>query len=80
MKQEFWIIEHRKILEQMGIKWVVGSGGTFEFVADKIKRSPRIIQKIGLEGLWRLISEPKWFRVKRLLVSLLIFKYIWRKK
>lgn len=77
LKQEFWIEEHRDILEDMGISWVIGSGGTFEFVAGKIKRSPNIIQKIGLEGLWRLLSEPKLFRFKRLLVSLLIFKYIW---
>lgn len=79
IKQEFWIEEHKKTLEELGIKWIVGSGGTFEFVAGKIKRSPQIIQRIGLEGLWRLLTEPKWFRVKRLLVSLLIFKYIWSK-
>jgi len=78
MKQEFWIEENKKVLKQLGIKWIIGSGGTFEFVAGKIKRSPKIIQQIGLEGVWRLFSEPKWFRVKRLLVSLLIFKYIWR--
>jgi len=77
MKQEFWIEEHKTVLEDIGIKYIIGSGGTFEFVAGKIKRSPKIIQEIGLEGFWRLVSEPKWFRVKRLLVSFLIFKYIW---
>jgi N-acetylglucosaminyldiphosphoundecaprenol N-acetyl-beta-D-mannosaminyltransferase len=78
MKQELWIEDNRKELEEIGIKWVIGSGGTFEFVADKIKRAPLFIQRIGMEGIWRLLNEPKWFRVKRILVSFLIFKYIWR--
>lgn len=51
----------------------VGCGGTFDFVAGRIQRAPRIIQKVGLEGIWRLVSEPKWFRLKRLLVSLKFF-------
>lgn len=79
MKQEFWIEEHKKELEEIGVSWVIGSGGTFEFVAGNIKRAPKFMQKIGMEGLWRLVYEPKWFRVKRLLISLLIFKYIWRR-
>ena len=36
-----------------------GQGGTFDFEAGKIKRAPEIIQKIGLEWLWRLILQPK---------------------
>jgi len=76
-KQEFWIDDNKKILEDIGVKWVVGSGGTFEFVAGKIKRAPVLIQRIGLEGVWRFLLEPKWFRFKRLLKSLKIFLY-WR--
>jgi len=78
LKQEFWIDDNKEILEKIGIKWVVASGGTFEFVAGKIKRAPKIIQKIGFEGIWRFLLEPKWFRFKRLLVSLKIFQYLWR--
>jgi N-acetylglucosaminyldiphosphoundecaprenol N-acetyl-beta-D-mannosaminyltransferase len=77
-KQEFWIDDNKIFLEKIGIKWVIASGGTFEFVADKIKRAPKIIQKIGLEGIWRFLLEPKWFRFKRLLISLKIFRYLWR--
>lgn len=76
MKQEYWIDDHKKELEKIGVRWVIGSGGTFEFVAGTINRAPKVIQNIGLEGVWRFITEPKWFRFKRLLISLKIFKYI----
>lgn len=54
---------------------VVGCGGTFDFVSGRIKRAPRVIQKVGLEGIWRLLSEPKLFRLKRVLVSLKFFQF-----
>ena len=72
-KQEFWLGDHLAPLRAMGVKMCVGCGGTFDFVAGRIQRAPRIIQKVGLEGIWRLVSEPKWFRLKRLLVSLKFF-------
>ncbi len=77
LKQEFWIDEHKQVLNSIGIRWAIGSGGTFEFVAGTIKRAPSIVQKAGLEGVWRLLNEPKLFRLKRLLISFKVFKYIW---
>lgn len=74
-KQERWLNDNFSTLDQMGIKWGVCCGGTFEFISGNLKRAPLMIQKIGLEGVWRLVMEPKWFRVKRLLTSLKIFKY-----
>lgn len=76
MKQEYWINENKNELEKIGIRWVIGSGGTFEFVAGTIKRAPLFFQKAGLEGIWRLIHEPKWFRFKRILISFLVFRYL----
>lgn len=76
IKQELWINEHLEQLEAIGVKWVIGSGGTFEFVSGKIKRAPSFIQKIGLEGVWRLMTEFKIFRLQRLFESFKFFKYI----
>jgi len=76
IKQEYWIDDNRKFLEKIGVKWAVGCGGTFDFVAGTIKRAPKFVQNIGLEGVWRFIMEPKWFRLKRLLISLKIFSYL----
>lgn len=72
-KQEYWIEENRDALKQMGVKLAIGCGGTLDFIAGRIKRAPLWVQRWGLEGAYRLIKEPKWFRARRLLRSLLIF-------
>ncbi|MBU1151195.1 WecB/TagA/CpsF family glycosyltransferase [Patescibacteria group bacterium] len=54
--QEFWIYRNLKHLKN--IKLAMGIGGTFNFIAGKRKRAPKIIQQFGLEWLFRLIQEP----------------------
>lgn len=76
IKQEFWIDEHKETLNFIGVRWAIGSGGTYEFVAGIIKRAPKIVQKFGFEGVWRFLSEPKLFRLKRLIISFKVFKHI----
>lgn len=75
-KQEFWTWDNKYILEQTGIEYVIGCGGTLEFVANIRKRAPKVIQNVGLEGIFRLFQEPSYRRFKRLLISLKMFKYI----
>lgn len=75
-KQEFWIQDNRAFLQKIGVRWAIGCGGTFEFVSGKIKRAPVFIQKIGIESIWRLICEPRLFRVKRILISFKMFYYL----
>tara|TARA_X000001036_G_scaffold384426_1_gene378396 strand:+ start:55 stop:786 length:732 start_codon:yes stop_codon:yes gene_type:complete len=74
-KQEFWIYDNRKILEEVGVKIAIGCGGSIEFISGKLIRAPKIMQIAGLEGLWRLMIEPRFFRLKRLFKSLKIFYY-----
>jgi len=62
-KQEKWIYEHKNELK---VDVATGQGGTFDFEAQKIRRAPRCVQKIGLEWLWRLIRQPK--RIMRMWV------------
>lgn len=73
VKQERWIADNLAFLQTLGVRLVVGCGGTFDFVAGTIKRAPRWVQRSGLEGLWRLIHEPSLFRLRRLLLSLRFF-------
>jgi N-acetylglucosaminyldiphosphoundecaprenol N-acetyl-beta-D-mannosaminyltransferase len=42
------------------------NGGTFDYEAGKIKRAPKVFQKLGIEWLWRLCREPK--RIVRMMV------------
>ena len=41
------------------------NGGTFDYEAGKIKRAPKVFQKLGIEWLWRLFKEPT--RIKRMI-------------
>lgn len=78
-KQEYWIDEHQKILQEIGVKVVIGCGGTITFLSGKLKRAPLWIQRCGLEGVYRLIQQPKLFRLYRLLKSLMMFRYVFEK-
>lgn len=60
-KQERWIYEH---LDRLQVPVIVAVGAAFKFVAGTVKPAPRPISNLGLEWLWRLLSEPKkcWHR------------------
>lgn len=77
-KQEFWEQDNQPMLYANGCRLIIGCGGSFEFVSGYIKRAPRFIQNIGLESVWRLINEFKWFRIKRILISFEIFYYYFK--
>ena len=69
-KQEIWISEN---LKDLPAKVTIGVGGAFDFNSGKVKRAPAGIRKLGLEWLFRLITQP--WRIKRQL-SLLTFIYL----
>lgn len=77
-KQEYWEEDNIHLFTNLGTKLIIGCGGSFEFASGKIKRAPIFIQNIGLEGVWRLFNEFKWFRIKRLLLSMKIFYYYFK--
>lgn len=62
-KQEKWIAKHR---HELKVDVATGQGGTYDYEAGKIKRAPEIVQKLGVEWLWRLCRQPK--RIVRQLV------------
>ncbi|HBG81378.1 TPA: hypothetical protein DDW69_00900 [candidate division CPR2 bacterium] len=62
-KQELWIIKNLPHLHHISL--AIGEGGSFDFVAGVQKRAPKMLQKIGLEWLWRLIREP--MRITRII-------------
>lgn len=75
-KQEFWVNQNLEELESIGVKFVVGCGGSISFLSKEVNRAPLIIQQIGMEGVYRFIQEPKLFRLKRIIKSLLVFRYL----
>lgn len=74
-KQELWIA--RNLEKCTSAKVAMGIGGTFDFVAGKIKRAPKIFQNLGLEWLWRLVLQPG--RAKRIFQAVIVFPFVFLK-
>jgi len=55
-RQEKWLFNH---MNEFGSVLNVGIGATLDYFAGKKKRSPKFLQRIGLEWFWRLLNEPK---------------------
>jgi N-acetylglucosaminyldiphosphoundecaprenol N-acetyl-beta-D-mannosaminyltransferase len=42
-----------------GIPWAIGVGGSFDVLAGRVRRAPRLAQHWGLEWVYRLAQEPR---------------------
>jgi N-acetylglucosaminyldiphosphoundecaprenol N-acetyl-beta-D-mannosaminyltransferase len=73
-KQEKWMYENSPKINSI----LLGVGAAFNFIIGDIKRPPILLQKLGLEWFFRLISEPKrlW---KRYLYNNSLFIYLFFK-
>jgi N-acetylglucosaminyldiphosphoundecaprenol N-acetyl-beta-D-mannosaminyltransferase len=59
--QDLWIARNRMLLP-VGV--AMGVGGAFDFIAGRQRRAPKLMQKVGLEWLYRLYREPwRWRRM-----------------
>jgi len=57
--QEHWLYGRR---DQLSGLVAIGVGGSFDVLAGKVKRAPRLWQRLRLEWLWRLLADPKRWR------------------
>lgn len=59
-KQDLWMARHKQRLPMVQ----VGVGAAFDFISGTKKQAPAWLQRIGLEWLFRLCSEPRrlWAR------------------
>jgi N-acetylglucosaminyldiphosphoundecaprenol N-acetyl-beta-D-mannosaminyltransferase len=55
-KQEKWLAKHKQTLQ---VPVNIGIGGSFDVYSGRIRRAPRLFQKLGLEWLWRLAQDPR---------------------
>jgi len=75
-QQEKWIDRNKN---KLNVGVFIGVGGGFDYQADAKRRSPRFLQQIGLEWLWRLGVEPRrlWrMRVLPVFVILVIWQFL----
>ncbi len=74
-KQEVWVCEQRRNLESAAVLCV---GATIDFLAGEKTRAPRWIQRLNLEWLYRMLSEPRRL-VGRYLRDAWVFpQLVWR--
>lgn len=59
-KQEWWMYNHRNRLPMV----MLGVGAAFDFHSGRVKQSPVVLQRLGLEWVFRLFMEPRrlWMR------------------
>ncbi len=68
-KQDLWIAEHR---DELGVPVMMGVGGAFDHLVGVRRRAPRWVQRLNLEWLFRLITQPwRWRR------QLALPRFVW---
>ena len=55
--KENFLYENKALLQK--VNFIMGVGGSFDVVAEKIKRAPLWMQKMGMEWFYRFSQEPK---------------------
>jgi N-acetylglucosaminyldiphosphoundecaprenol N-acetyl-beta-D-mannosaminyltransferase len=54
-KQERWMAAHKDQVQAV----MLGVGAAFDFLAGRKRQAPRLLQRLGLEWLYRLVHEPR---------------------
>lgn len=54
-KQELWMARHRPAIPAV----MLGVGAAFDFIAGTKRQAPHYLQRVGLEWLFRLCTEPR---------------------
>jgi N-acetylglucosaminyldiphosphoundecaprenol N-acetyl-beta-D-mannosaminyltransferase len=55
-KQELWVESRREYLPDA---IYIGAGAALDFAAGVQRRAPRLLQRVGLEWVWRLMFSPR---------------------
>lgn len=72
-------IRKRLLREIPSIRLAMGVGGSFDFLTGRIKRAPRVFQRLGFEWLWRLGQQPhRWKRIWNAVVVFPLTVVLWQ--
>ena len=63
-RKERFLAAHR---DELGCPFIMGVGGSFDILAGVTRRAPFLMQRLGLEWLYRIYQEPRrmWWRYAR---------------
>jgi N-acetylglucosaminyldiphosphoundecaprenol N-acetyl-beta-D-mannosaminyltransferase len=71
-KQELWMAAHRGKIQGV----MIGVGAAFDYHAGTVRRAPLWMQRLGLEWLFRLMSEPRRLWKRYLVTNSLFVIYV----
>lgn len=63
-KQEIWLARHRHALPQLRV--LIGIGATIDYEAGEVKRAPPLWRRLGMEWVYRVLSEPRRYGLRYL--------------
>lgn len=55
-RKEYWLGLHGR---EIDVPFVMGVGGSVDVIAGITRRAPRVLQRLGIEWLYRLAQEPR---------------------
>ncbi len=65
--QEEWVVAHAPELQKSGVKLALVVGGGLDYLSGSTRRAPQIWKNLGMEWLYRLVTQPwRWRRQLRL--------------
>ncbi len=74
-RQELWMASHR---DEVGPALMLGVGGSMDVFAGDVKRAPEGWRRLGLEWLYRLISQPS--RIRRMIkLPVFLLSVVWER-
>lgn len=71
--------KQEEVIERHAASWptariIIGVGGAIDMLSGRQWRAPRLIRAIGLEWLWRLLTQP--WRLRRILNAVIVFPFL----
>lgn len=79
LKSNLWIKDNLALLGELDVRFVSALGGTIDLLAGDLRRCPQILSGMGLEWLFRLVIQPRMFRLRRIWRSLKGLSFLVRK-
>jgi N-acetylglucosaminyldiphosphoundecaprenol N-acetyl-beta-D-mannosaminyltransferase len=64
----------------LGVRFAMGVGGTFDVVSGKVRRAPLWMQRAGLEWFFRVLQEPRRMWRRYLVTNTRFFQMLLREK
>lgn len=70
-QKERFIIEHAR---PAGVPFSIGVGGSFDVLSGRLRRAPKLLQRMGMEGFFRFAQEPRRLFGRHGILSL---RFVW---